>query len=242
MADAAAEAPVQQGGEGELAAPWVERGARGFLPAYRETWKLAAWKPEEFFGRVRIDRSGTAALYGLVSGSIGLFVSSFYWALNRLHWWDASRDIALELGPERSAVVDRYLPYLATGFSLAEALTAPVKILVGLFLGAIAIHAVLVLLRAHGRGFDATLTVVGYAFGLTILLALPVCGFPLVAVWLLVSLVFGIAAAQRCELWRAAVAVLTPGLVVILFGVRPWLAAMFTLVRTFQGATGGGAP
>lgn len=234
----------QQGGDAPegLVAPWVDRRRIGVVEAYRATWKLVAWKPGEFFGSLRTDRSGTAALYGLVSGSIGLFVSHFYSALNRLHWWDASRDIALELGPERAGVVDRYLPYLATGFSLAEALASPVKILVGLFLGAVAIHASLVLLRAHGRGFDATLSVVGYAFGLCILLALPVCGFPLVAVWLLVSLVLGVAAAQRCELWQAAVAVLTPGLLVILFGFRPWLAAMFTLVRTFQSATGGGAP
>ncbi|MFT3913098.1 MAG: YIP1 family protein [Anaeromyxobacteraceae bacterium] len=233
-------AEAEGAGTSELEAPWVERRTLGLVAAWRETFRLVAFKPGAFFESLKIDRSGTAALFGLVSGSIGLFVASFWSALNRLHWWDASRDVALQLGPGGSRLVDRYLPYLATGFSLAEALTAPVKVLVGLFLGAVAIHAMLVLLRAHSRGFDATLTVAGYAFGLTLLLAVPVCGFPLVAVWLLAALVFGVQAAQRCALWQAAVAVLTPGLVVILFGIRPWLAGMFTLVKTFQLATGAG--
>jgi hypothetical protein len=229
-------------GDGPLDPPFAARQGRAFLETYRATWRLAATKPGRFFGRARTDRSGAAVLFGLLSGSVGLFVSSFYSALNRLHWWDASRDVALELGPERSHVVDELLPYLATGFSFAEALTAPVKVLVGIFVGAGSIHLVLSLLRGRSRDFDATLSTVGYAFGVSILTALPVCGFPLVAVWLALVLILGIAAAHRCATWKAAVAVLTPGLVVLLFGIRPWLAGMFTLVRSLQGAVGGGAP
>jgi hypothetical protein len=227
-------------GDGPLEPPFAVRGGRSFLVTYLATWKLAALVPGRFFGRMRTDRSGAAVLFGLLSGSVGLFVSSFYSALNRLHWWDASRDVKLELGPERGHLVDELLPYFATGYSFAEALTAPVKVLVGIYAGAAIIHLALVALRGRNAGFDTTLTVVGYAFGLSLLTALPVCGFPLVAVWMLLVLVLGVAAAQRTAAWKAAVAVLTPGLVVILFGFRPWLAGMFTLVRTLQGALGGG--
>jgi len=225
-------------GEAPLDPPLVARGGRPLLVAWRDTWVLAALKPGRFFLHVRTDRSGTAVLFGLVSASLGLFVSSFYSALNRLHWWDASRDVALELGPGGQSVVDRYLPYLATGFSLAEALTAPLKALVGIYVGAGAIHLLLALLRARTRPFEATLTTVGYAFGVALLLALPVCGFPIVAAWLALVLVLGVAAAHRASLVRSAVAVFTPGALVLAFGFRPWLAGMFALVRTVRAGLG----
>lgn len=224
--------------DGELVAPWAERRARGLGPAYRETFGLVALRPGDFFGRLRTDRPGAAVLFGLLSGSAGLFVASFYSFLSARHWWDFSRDLALELGPERAAVVQRVLPYLTAGFSLAEALTAPLKVAIGILAGAGVTHLVLVLLRAAPRGFATTLSVVGYGFGLCLLLALPVCGFPVVAVWLLAALVLGVSAAQRCRTWQAAVAVLTPGLTVVLFGLEPWLAGMFTLVRTVRAAAG----
>lgn len=227
-------------GDRPLDPPIVARAGRSLLAAWRDTWLLASLKPGRFFLHVRTDRSGTAVLFGLASASVGLFVSSFYSTVNRLHWWDASRDVALELGPGGQGVVDRYLPYLATGFSLAEALTAPLKVLLGIYAGAGAIHLLLVLLRARTRPFEATLTTVGYAFGVGVLLALPVCGFPLVAAWLALVLVLGVAAAHRASRARSAIAVFTPGALVILFAFRPWLAGMFALVRTLR--TGLGAP
>jgi len=221
-------------GDEELAPPFAVRDGQHLWDVYGSTWWLVAWKPGRFFARAKIDRSGAAVVFGFVSASLGLFVSSFYSALNWRHWVDLSKDLPQA---EQSGIYHQYLPFLATGFSLAEALTAPVKVMFGMVFGAMWIHVALLVLRANTRSFDATLTVVGYAFGLGILLALPVCGFPLVAAWLAIVLVAGIAAAQRCSLWKSAVAVLTPGLVVLLFGFRPWLQGMFALVKTFQGGT-----
>jgi hypothetical protein len=234
MSEAWAQAVVAEPrpGDEELDPPFAVREGKHLWDVYRHTWWLVAWKPGRFFARAKIDRSGTAVVFGFVSATLGLFVSSFYSAFNWRHWIDLSKDLPRA---ERSGVYHQVLPFLATGFSLAEALTAPVKVLFGLVFGAMWIHVALLLLRAGSRTFDATLTVVGYAFGLGALLALPVCGFPLVAAWMAIVLVLGVAAAQRCSLGKSAVAVLTPGLLVLVFGFRPWLQGMFALVKTLQG-------
>jgi hypothetical protein len=222
----------------ESPAPFAERSRLGFLPAYGATWREVAARPEEFFSRLRGDRAASAVLYGLLSGTVGLFVSRFYSILNERHWYDASRDVVETLPPDTAQVVERYLPYLATRFSLWEALTSPLKIMVGILVGAVVMHLFLLLFRARPRGFRTTLTTVGYGFGISILLAVPVCGFPVTAAWLAVVLVVGLAAAHRCSRGKAAAAVLLPGVLVILFGFGTWLRGMFALVDTVRGAGG----
>ena len=219
-------------------APFAERARLGFLAAYGETWKEVAARPEAFFSRLGPDGAGSAVLYGLLSGTVGLFVSRFYAILNQRHWYDASRDVVETLPPDKAQLVERYLPYLATRFSFWEALTSPLKILVGILVGAVAMHLLLLLFRARPGSFRTTLAAVGYAFGITILLAVPVCGFPVTAAWLAVVLVVGLAAAHRCTTGKAAAAVFLPGVLVILFGFGTWLKAMFALVDTLRAAGG----
>lgn len=238
-----AKGPVEsaQGAEGEGShPPFADRGSMPFMKGYFATLWAVATRPGAFFAEVRPDRPVRAVLFGLLSGGVGLFLASFYAVLNRLHWWDVSRDLKLALGPGKGGTVELYLPLLSTKFSLAEALAAPLKVLVGILVGAVAMHLLLLAMRAGPRGFAVTLTTVGYAFGLTILLVLPVCGFPVVATWLALALVFGLSAAHRCSLKAAAAAVFTPGVLVIVFGLRLWLRGMFTLVEAIRSAVQGG--
>src|SRR6266536_2651173 len=46
----------------EQSAPFAERARRGFVPAFVETWKLAAVEPARFFRQVRVSETGSAAL------------------------------------------------------------------------------------------------------------------------------------------------------------------------------------
>jgi hypothetical protein len=68
----------------------------------------------------------------------------------------------------------------------------------------------LLLVRGAPRGFDATLTVVGYATGIFLLRALPVCGGLIAMVWFAVAAIQGLAEAQRAGGGKAAFAVLMP--------------------------------
>jgi len=88
---------------------------------------------------------------------------------------------------------------------------SPLVAFIGIYLVAGVVHLLLLLFRGAPRGFDATLTVVGYAAGLGIVLAVPVCGSLVAMVWGLVVLIIGLGEAQRCGAGKAAAAVLLPG-------------------------------
>jgi hypothetical protein len=98
------------------------------------------------------------------------------------------------------------------GGVLANVLASPIVGLVVVYLAAALFHLVLLVFKGAPRGFDATLTVVGYASGLALLLALPGCGSPVYLVWFAVVAIVGLGEAQRCGSGKAAVAVLAPAI------------------------------
>jgi hypothetical protein len=225
---------------GELPAPFAERGRIGWMTGYFETWKLVATKPQEFFGRVRIDRTGSAVLFGILSATVGNVVSSLYGWLAGAQSVAAMRELMEQMPAEQQAMFERFLPYM-TGGALWQILFAPVGAVIGIYVWAAIVHLLLLLFRGAGRGFDATLTVVGYGYGLMLLLAVPACGGLVAGIWFLVVLVIGLAAAQRCGQGRAAAAVLTP---IVLFcccclGVAG--VAGLGVLKALGGAAGGGA-
>ena len=60
------------------------------------------------------------------------------------------------------------------------------------------------------RGFNATLTVVAFSYGIHLIDALPGCGALVSGIWQLVILIIGLAAIHRTETWKSAVATLSP--------------------------------
>jgi hypothetical protein len=105
----------------------------------------------------------------------------------------------------------------ATGATLAlQALLAPLAALVGIYVVAAILHLVLLAIRGAPRGFDATLTVVGYGYGVYLLTALPMCGGLVAVVWFAVVAIIGLAEAQRSPTWKSALAVFSPFLLACL--------------------------
>ncbi|MFT3913099.1 MAG: YIP1 family protein [Anaeromyxobacteraceae bacterium] len=201
--------PGGRGPEG-IPSPWVERDRLGFFNGYVETWKLVATKPQDFFGRVRIDRPGSAVLFGVIGATIGQVVSALYsWAAGA-QAMVAMRQMIDQMGPEQAEFLEKLMPYMGGAGTAYQMIAAPVSALVGIYLGGGIIHLLLMLFKGAGRGFDATITVVGYAMGLQLLAAVPACGSLIAAVWVLVAYIIGLAAAQRTTTGKAAAAVLTP--------------------------------
>lgn len=71
-------------------------------------------------------------------------------------------------------------------------------------------HGLLLLVRGANRGFNATLTVVGYATGISLLQLIPECGALVVPFWIAVVLIIGFSEAHRCGTGKGAAAVLLP--------------------------------
>jgi hypothetical protein len=198
----------------EAPSPFAERRQRGFFSAFFETWKLVATQPQQFFRRVRIDQTGAAILFGVIAATVGNALSALYNWLSGQQALLAMQSL-LEKAPEEQARIMRmYMGFFTGTMTLAQVVLSPILTLVFIYVGAGILHVLLMLFRGAKRPFDATLTVVAYAHGLNLLLAVPGCGSVLAVVWGLVVLIIGLGEIQRCGSGKAAAAVLTPAALV----------------------------
>jgi hypothetical protein len=227
----------------EQPAPFAERARRGFLASYVETWKLAAVEPIRFFRQVRVSDAGSALLFGAIAVTIGNWVALVLSYLSA----NATMSFFAQLTRRMHGRVDT-LPLLQAvgGLTLkslvAQLVATPVMAIVGLYLTAGLFHLLLLVVRGAGRGFPATLTVVGYASGILILRALPVCGGLVAVVWFIVAAVHGLSEAQRCGSGKAAFAVLGPLALLCLCACLAGVVAGVSGLGGLRGLDGGAPP
>ena len=165
---------------------------------------------------MRIDQSGSAVLFGVICASVGSIAAAVYGYLSASASLAAMQDLMGTLPEEQARFLGYFTQTLTLGGTLAQVVLAPLFALIGIYLSAALLHLILMLFKAAPRGFDATLTVVGYASGLQLLLAVPGCGSLLAGLWTLVVLIIGLGEAQRCGPGKAAAAVFLPVLLACL--------------------------
>lgn len=208
-------------GEPEEPAPFARRKELGFLSGFFQTWKLAATEPANFFRRVRLGQSGSAIWFGVVAITASSWLQSLYGYLLGAAVQGPVLELLRRMPRGDRAIDPEMVKIITVGSPLAllgRLLAAPVLALVSVFLLAGVVHLMLLLLKGAPRGFEATLTVVGYACGVALIAAAPV---PLLAplaamVWFLVVTIVGLGEAQRCGSGKAAAATLLPGVLLCL--------------------------
>jgi hypothetical protein len=202
-------------------APWARRKQIGNLRAFFETWKLALLQPAEFFRAVKVAPSGPAIAFGVAAMTVASWVQTLYGAL----WGAATLGYVqqmLDQMPQGQQLGQAWMRQWLMGTTafgtVAQILAAPFLAVIGLLLWAAVFHAFLLVLKAAPRGFEATVTVVGYASGSYLIGAAPVPGLAgLVAfVWFIAVVGIGLQAAQRTTPGRAWAATLLPFLLVCL--------------------------
>jgi hypothetical protein len=194
----------------EAPSPFAERKRLGFFAAFLETWKLVATQPQQFFARVRIDQPWTAVLFGVIGSTVGNVASSFYAYFSGRQALLAMQQVVGNLPEDQARFLRMYMQAMSGTSIIAQVVLAPLITVILVFIAAAIVHLLLMLFRGASRGFDATLTTVGYVSGLLLLLAVPGCGGLLALVWGLVSTIIGLGAIQRCGTGKAAAAVLAP--------------------------------
>jgi hypothetical protein len=226
----------------ELAAPFADRARLGFFPSLLETLKLVALRPAEFFRRVRVDQTGSAVLLGTITGTVGSILATLYQLASRSTILQQLREPPSGAPPEALKFYEQMASTMELLLSdtaiLVQVALAPLFALLGIYLMAGLVHLALLLFRGAPRGFQATLTVVGYAHGLFLLLALPSCGGLVALVWSLVATIIGVGEAQRCGPGKAAAAVFSPLVLFCLCACAIGVAVAVGMV----GAMGGHVP
>jgi hypothetical protein len=225
----------------EQSAPFAERARRGVVSSFIETWRLAALEPARFFRQVRVSQAGSAVLFGVISVTIGTWVSLLF----RYATASATLNFMGQITRRMGGRVETFpFSQVIQGFTLGafavQMLLAPLFVLAGLYLTAAIFHVLLLLVRGSTRGFDATLTVVGYASGVMLLEALPLCGGIVAIVWFMVAAITGLAEAQRCGGGKAAFAVLMPLVLSCVCACLGGAALVPFLSEMFKGNQAGG--
>ncbi len=197
----------------ELPSPFAERATRGFFASFFETWKLVATQPAEFFRRVRPDQPGSAILFGVIATTVGNTLTALYSWLQMASGMAGLEQMMQKMPGNETRFLELYkanLPLLL----LASVVLAPVITFLWTYIVAGVVHLLLKLFKGTKRPFDATLTAVGYANGLNLLMVVPGCGGLIALVWGLVVLVIGLGEIQRCGSGKAAAAIFTPAILV----------------------------
>ncbi|MEI7705139.1 MAG: Yip1 family protein [Deltaproteobacteria bacterium] len=204
---------------GESDAPFALRRSTGWLSSYVATWKLACLEPAAFFRQVKVGAPGSAVLFGVMAMTVASWFQTLYGALMGA----ATRGMVQEMlrqVPQGAQFQDTWMVQWMSGTTvvgtLAQLFAAPFVAAIWILIWAGIYHVALLVLGAASRGFDATLTVVGYASGALLVGAAPVPGLANLvgAVWFSFAAAIGFREAQRTTNGKAWTALLLPFLAV----------------------------
>jgi hypothetical protein len=199
----------------EADAPFAQRSTLGWPRSYIETWKLACLRPSEFFRSVKVSSPGSAVLFGVIAMTIASWAQTLYGALLGAATQGMIRDMLQQM-PQGDRFQDTWMVQWMSGATavgtVAQLIAAPFLAAIWILIWAGVYQVALLVLGAASRGFDATLTVVGYASGALLLGAAPVPGLANLvgAVWFGFATAIGFREAQRTTNGKAWTAMILP--------------------------------
>ena len=205
----------------EADAPFAERARLGWARAYVDTWKLACLQPALFFRSVKIAAPGNAVLFGVISMTVASWFQTLYGALMGAATRGMFQEMLKQV-PQGDRFQDTWVVQWMAGATVigtvAQLIAAPFVAFIWIFIWAGIYQLFLLVLGAASRGFEATLTVVGYASGALLIGAAPVPGLAnLVAgTWFIFAASIGFREAQRTTSAKAWAATSLPFLAVCL--------------------------
>ena len=233
LAPAGAPAEAATGEAQPLAGPpWEFRGERGVLPALLETIRLFLLEPTSTFKTMgRTGGLGAPLFYYVILGSVAGMAAIFYQAVwQSVGTTDSSGSEAMLASWMSSPVI--------IGASIVM---LPLYVIFEAFFSSLLTHGALLLVGGARRPFQATFRVVSYAGGSSyVLQLLPLIGVLAAIAGNLVLKVIGLAVVHEISRTRAAVAVLLPALLFLLFWVAIAVFAATVLLSAMGQAMPGG--
>ncbi|MFN4180552.1 MAG: YIP1 family protein [Armatimonadota bacterium] len=178
----------------------------GFFPALVKTWIGACFRPAEFFRSVGNSQDlPPALLFGVLLGWISILVWSL-WALV----FQAS---FLPMTHQEEMATHR--PIDGVNMFLYADLFGWLFALLGILVGGLIIHLFLMIFGGANQGLTMTLRVISYAYAPLIFAIVPFVGSCVALIWLPALAIIGLAAAHRTDIWRAALAILVPTVLLV---------------------------
>jgi hypothetical protein len=220
----AAGVPEPAGGGGN---PWEDRAGRGAVAAFAETLQQSLFHPVAFFRGTAPERgAGAALLYAVLVGTLSIAVAFL--------WQRALGDrLPLEYGGRLSHLLDTSAAMAGVSVFL------PIGIAIGNLAWAAVLHVSLAVLGGARGSYATTLKAVCYSSSATAFNVFPVCGAAVGALWQMVVQVIGLRELHRTSTARAFWAWFLPFVVAVCLAGALVAAAVFGLVKVWQGLGGG---
>ncbi|MCS7313144.1 MAG: YIP1 family protein [Acidobacteria bacterium] len=213
----------------EGAIPWEAPGvspAQGWL----ESVKLLVTAATDFFRRMAPTTGNYLKpfLFALVCAYIGAL---FGWIYNTL--------FQVSLGALTGfRGTEMFSGFVGTGMGLIGILLfTPIGLVLGLLIGTLVFHLMLVLLKAATQPWEATFRVLAYAGVNNLAQVVPIIGGLIGALWWIYLAVVGLREAHRTTTGKAVLAILIPlGILCLCLGALAALGglALFGLIRQAQ--------
>jgi len=203
---------------GSSANAWENRRQTGLARAVAYTVRDTLLRPREFFSQMGRGTSvGGAFLYGVLVQAFGTLFS-FLYALSRGNPIERLRELGLtEAFPMLDQFPGDFFPRLGWAAVASAPFTALISAAMSILFTALVIHLFLFLVGGARTGLESTIKVVSFASAADLFLLLPVMGPMISFVWKAVILIVGSSAAHRISGTRAALAVLLPFIIMVLF-------------------------
>lgn len=193
--------------------PWPPREGDSIISAFGRTWHGASLAPSSFYARLPERGSlGAALLYYLPIGIAVAGVQLFWSMLSGAG--ESAREIT-------AGSVDSALAMSP----LVDFLLSPLYLLASLFLSAAFVHGLLKLLGGASRDYRYTVRLFCFTYSPQILAVVPVVGTFIGFAWMVVVAILGVRAGHRTSTGRAAVAVLVPVTIALVFVALVYLMA-----------------
>lgn len=213
---------------------WEVRDSVGRVRAFFSTCFRACFTPAKFFGRMP-PKSGyaDALLFAVLVNLFGTIIN--------LGWLILTRDFRAQL--EQSVLADPWLgplmerllqqmPPITLTKQMLPVVGSPVYTIMWLVLFSILFHVFLFFVGGARKGFQATFRCLAYANSVNLVTALfsPMCGGFLWVFWMPIVVLIAFVKVHEIRLWRAVLAVVAPGLLVIALLVLSMLWFALTLL------------
>ncbi|MCY2989070.1 MAG: YIP1 family protein [Planctomycetota bacterium] len=206
--------------------PW-ECDPKSFSSFWR-TVKLILFHPSQAFLQMRRTGLGEPRIFAVCGGLIGGLLTACYSAVIQLTLVGAISGLGGAGGQDRAALSGMILMQVVLGF-MQGVLGGTVGMVLGVFMGGVIIHLLLLLFQGANYSLETTLRVVAYVGGAAALLqVIPVAGALGTVIVSLIHEIIGLSVAHETTKGKAAAAVLLPllvccGLLALLVGLGVFL-------------------
>lgn len=183
---------------------WDNEGP--FFTRLFNTWVEVMFHSTRFFKYMPVSGIGKPLVYGLILGSLGVIVGTFWQLLFTMMQVSFIPSFG---NHDRFAQMGIFA--FSTVYYIVLMVFSPLIILIGQFIWSGILHLCLMIFSGNKKGFEATFRVVSYgSYSPGVFTIIPFCGGMVGGIWSIVLVIIGLKETHQIPTWKAVLAYFLP--------------------------------